>query len=119
MASRNFSRVQGLNKELKLIAGQFSDAAKVQGLGYSVANTATGQYTITLEDKYSALISGTMTVEADTGEDIKCVIISHDVTASSPVIVVETQTAGSAADLVGDDAVHFLLVLQNSSVESV
>ena len=54
MANRNSNRAQALNKEVKIIAGRFDVNGKIAGLGYSVADTGTGEYTITLEDSYVA-----------------------------------------------------------------
>lgn len=124
MASRNFSRVQGLNKELKLIAGSFSIAAsggaatKVSGLGYSVAKTTTGVYTITLEDVYNALISGTCTVEAATAVDLVAQIKSHDVT-SAKTVVIDVNAGATPTEPAAVTVIHFLLVLQNTSLPSV
>lgn len=125
MANRNFSRVQGLNKELKLIAGSFSIAAsggaatKVTGLGYSVAKSATGEYTITLEDRYKALVSATATVQAATAVDLVAQIDNHDVSAATPVVVLNLNAAATPTEPAAVTVVNFLLVLQNSSTPSV
>ena len=125
MANRNFSKVQGLNKELKLIAGSFSIAAsggaatKVTGLGYSVAKSATGEYTITLEDQYDALISATATVQAATAVDLVAQIDNHNVTAATPVVVLNLNAAATPTEPSAVTVVNFLLVLQNSSLPSV
>ena len=125
MANRNFSKVQGLNKELKLIAGSFSIAAsggaatKVTGLGYSVAKSATGEYTITLEDQYDALISATATVQAATAVDLVAQIDNHDVTAATPVVVLNLNAAATPTEPSAVTVVNFLLVLQNSTLPSV
>ena len=125
MANRNFSKVQGLNKELKLIAGSFSIAAsggaatKVTGLGYSVAKSATGEYTITLEDQYDALISATATVQAATAVDLVAQIDNHNVTAATPVVVLNLNAAATPTEPSAVTVVNFLLVLQNSTLPSV
>lgn len=125
MANRNFSKVQGLNKELKLIAGSFSIAAsggaatKVTGLGYSVAKSATGEYTITLEDQYDALISATATVQAATAVDLVAQIDNHDVTAATPVVVLNLNAAATPTEPSAVTVVNFLLVLQNSTLPRV
>jgi len=125
MASRNFSRTQALNKELKIIAGSFSIAAsggaatKVTGLGYSVAKSATGEYTITLEDQYNALVSATFTVQAATPVDLVAQLDNHDVTASTPVLVMNLNAAATPTEPSAVTVVHFCLMLQNSSLPSV
>lgn len=126
MASRSFKRVQALNPEVKIIAGRLEDdATSNAGLGWSGANGATGVYTITLEDKYSALIACTATVQCTSGTDnYQLVIASHDVTAATPTIVFHVSVddglgAGVLTNLGDTDEIHFVAVLQNSSLPSV
>lgn len=122
MANRNFSRVQALNHEVKLIAGSFSIAAsggaatKLQGLGYSVAKSGTGQYTITLEDAYVAMLSATATVKAATAVDLVAQVASYDVT-SAKTVVVKLLAGASATEPSAVTEVHFMLALRNSSVQ--
>jgi hypothetical protein len=120
MANRNFSRVQGLNKELKLLAGRLEDDdTSNAGLGWSGANTGTGTYTITLEDKYNALISMTATIQSTSGTDDFIVsVVSHDV-SSAKTIDLEVAVAGTLTDLGDTDEIHWLAVLQNSATPSV
>ena len=125
MASRNFSRVQALNHEVKLIAGSFSIAAsggaatKVTGLGYSVAKSATGEYTITLTDRYPALISAVATVQAATPVDLVAQIDNHDVDAATPVVVLNINAGATPTEPSAVTVVNFVLVLQNSGLPSV
>ena len=119
MASRNFNRAQALNKEVKVIAGRFTHSAKSKGLGYSVANTATGQYTVTLQDSYPHLLAAQAMVQAAGGSDDNVILVSHDVTAATPTLVFEHQAAGAAADLSGSEEIHFTLFLQNSTLPAV
>lgn len=122
MANRNFSRVQALNHELKIIGGNFSIAAsggaatKVQGLGWSVAKTTTGVYTITLEDSYVALHSITCTVQAATAVDLVAQVVSHDV-VTAQTIVVELLAAATPTEPSAVTIVHFQALLRNSTVE--
>lgn len=120
MANRNFSRVQGLNKEIKIIAGSFDDAdAKVAGLGYTAADTGTGVYTITLDDKYNALLSITANIQSTSGTDDYVVsIAAHDVT-SAKTITLHVAVAGTLTDLGAGDSIHFAAFLQNSATPSV
>lgn len=125
MANRNFSRVQGLNKELKLIAGTFSIAAsggaatKTQGLGYTVAKSGTGVYTITLDDRYNALVAATATVQAATAADLVAQAVSSDVTAATPTVVLRLNAGAVATEPAAVTVVSFVLVLQNTSLPSV
>lgn len=120
MANRNFNRAQSLNKEVKLIAGRFDDAdASVKGLGWSAANTGTGTYTITLEDKYPHLLSFTANVQSTSGtDDFKITIVGEDVDGAK-TIDIEVDVAGTLTDLGTGDQIHFLAVLQNSSLPAV
>ncbi len=121
MANRNFSTVQALNREVKIIAGSFSIAAsggaatKLQGRGFSVAKTTTGVYTITLEDKYVALLSACATVKAATAVDLVAQIKSHDV-ASAKTVVIDLNAVATPTEPSAVTEIHFALFLRNSSV---
>lgn len=122
MANRNFKRLQALNPEVKIIAGSFSIAAsggaatKVTGLGYSVAKSGTGAYTITLEDAYPACISAVATVQAATAVDLVAQVSSVDAPGKS--VVVKLLTAATAVEPSAVTVVNFCLLLQNSSLPS-
>jgi hypothetical protein len=119
MANRNFSRVQALNKEVKIIAGRLgADDSTKAGLGWSGADTGTGIYSITLQDKYNALLSITCQVQSTAGtDDYTATVASHDVNGTK-VIVVHVSVAGTLTDLGAGDELHFTAVLQNSSLPS-
>ena len=62
MSNRTFTDVQGLNKEIKIIAGKLDISAagaatKVAGLGWSVVSATTTSLVIQLQDKYVAPLS--------------------------------------------------------------
>ena len=120
MASRNFKRTQSLNNEVKLICGRFDDAdTSIKGLGWSAANTGTGTYTITLEDKYPHLLSFTATVQCTSGtDDYSLCVVSSDV-SSAKTIDIEVAVAGTLTDLGSGDQIHFMAALQNSSLPAV
>lgn len=122
MANRNFSTVQALNRSVKIIAGSFSIAAsggaatKLQGRGWSVAKSATGVYTITLEDSYTALLSACASVKAATAVDLVAQIKSHDV-SSAKTVVIDLNAAATPTEPSAVTEIHFVLMLRNSSVE--
>ena len=124
MANRNFSKVQGLNKEIKLIAGSFSIAAsggaatKVTGLGYTVAKSATGTYTITLADAYNACLAATATTQAATAVNLVSQVTSVDV-VTAKTVVIKLLAGATATEPSAVTVVNFVLVLQNSSLPSV
>ncbi len=125
MANRNFSKVQGLNKELKLIAGRLEDDdTSNAGLGWTGANTGTGVYVITLADKYNALISFTATIQSTTGvDDYNVCVISHFVSTTKLITLhvykSDGDGTGTLTDLGDTDEIHFLAVVQNSATPSV
>ena len=125
MANRNFSRMQALNKEIKVIAGRLEDDdTKNAGLGWSGANSTTGIYIITLEDKYNALIACTATIQSTTGaDDYNVCIAAHDVTSAKTITVHTYKSDGDGTatltDLGDTDEIHFAAFLQNSTTPSV
>ena len=108
MASRNFSRVQALNHEVKIIAGIISiTAAGVpsvkEGIGFSVSTADQQSFEIKLEDKYVAVLSATATPK--TGS---VVVDDYDV---------ESATFKFAAVVSAATELHFVLLLRNSTVK--
>ena len=120
MANRIFTTTQALNKEVKIIAGRFDDTpTKKAGLGYTVATGATGVYTVTFDDAYSALLAATATVQSTAGtDDFVASIASHDV-VTAKTIVFHVAVAGVLTVLGSADELHFTAILQNSSIPSV
>lgn len=118
MANRNFKRVQSLNNETKIITGRFSVASgvatKIAGIGFSVAGTGTGEFTITLEDSYPTLLAATATVEEAGGVVAFPQVESHDVVTAKTVVLNTVNASGAPA--AADCAVHFVLMLNNSTV---
>ena len=125
MANRNFSRVQGLNKEIKIIAGRLEDDdTSNAGLGWSGANSTTGIYIITLEDKYNALIACNVSIQSTTGaDDYNVCVAAHDVTSAKTITIHTYKSDGDGTatltDLGDTDEIHFSAFLQNSSTPSV
>jgi hypothetical protein len=84
-------------------------------LGFSGADAGTGVYTITLEDKYNALLAGTCQVQSTAGtDDYKATLISETV-SSTKIITIHVDVAGTLTDLGSGDELHFAFFLQNSS----
>lgn len=120
MASRNFHKVQALSRELKIIAGSFSIAAsggaatRLEGRGFSVAKSNTGVYTITLADKYQALVSACATVKAATAVDLVAQIKTHDV-SSAKTVVIDLNAGATPTEPSAVTEIHFVLMLRNST----
>lgn len=79
----------------------------------TVTKSGTGEYTLTLDDKYVELRSAQLTMQ--TSEDLVARVASHDV-QSAKTIVVETATAAVATDATAAAEIHVTLVLKDSSV---
>lgn len=121
MANRNFFPFQALEVQGRLIAGQFSIAAsggaatKTIGRGWSVAKSGTGEYTITLEDSYPALISADATVQAATAVNLNAQIKSADV-VTTKTIVINLLAGATPTEPSAVTVVHFKAFLSNSTV---
>jgi len=126
MANRNFSRVQALQKEIKIIEGSVVIGATgavgtVLGLGVdSITRNATGNYTITLEDAYNRLV-GLSTFFSGTTESAVFSVQVDDATPqasikSKDIILQCYDAAGSDVDPAQTVLMHFSLLLRNSSL---
>lgn len=117
MANRNFKSVQALDNETKIVSGNFAVASavatKVAGLGWTVANTGTGEFTITLDDTYPVLISAQVTIEDSGGVNLAAQVDSYNVTSAKTVVI---NTVVGATPTATDCTVHFVLILRNSTV---
>ena len=126
MANRNLTHSQVLNRGEVIICGSFApngagavDAAGNEGIGWSVARTAVGTFTVTLEDKWIALLSGQAHLQHVTPIGALAQLGPTDVSSALTVVVSVIDTAtGLPADIVADanSRVHFELRLKNSTV---
>jgi len=120
MASRNFNRAQALEKEVKSL---FADVAigasgaptitKALGIASIVRNGA-GDYTLTLDDKYTRLLHVSVQILAAAAEDITAQLVAEDVSSAKTIqfftkaAAVETDPSNGARLLIKVD-------LKNSS----
>ena len=125
MSNRDFSSTQALNRQVTFIAGSFApDGAnapdKTQGLGFSVVRSAQGEFTITFEDAYPALLAskGNLRLAAAAARFIQ--FGAYDATNKTLVLRV-IDASGVAQDVAAnaDNVVSFECTFQNSSVPSV
>lgn len=122
MANRTFNPRRALEKELIDIVGKVaiaSDAsvgAKV-GRGWSIAKTATGEYTVTLQDKYSELLGCALTVEGS-GTIVTVPELKSEAVLSAGTLIIKTVTrsTGATADTGVAFTLRIALFLRNSSV---
>jgi len=122
MANRTFNPPRALEKELVTLVGKVaigSDAAvgaKV-GRGFSIAKTATGEYTVTLQDKYMQLLGASFSVEGS-GTIVTVPELKSEAVASSGSLIIKTVTrsTGATADTAVAFTLRIALHLRNSSV---
>jgi hypothetical protein len=120
MASRNFGRYQALEKEVKSLFADVAIGATgaptlTKGLGVaSIARTATGDYTITLDDKYVRLMHvSIMQVEAD-DEDLTFQVSSEDVDGAKTIGII-CKAAATPADPSNGSRLLIRIDLKNST----
>lgn len=82
--------------------------------GASIAKTGTGEYTVTLEDKYSKCM-GVYAQLGETAADLQAVPGAVDV-VSAKTIVINTKTAGVNTDAAATATLYVKIVLRNSSI---
>jgi hypothetical protein len=129
MASRAFSNVQTLGKGIVALSGRFRpnaasaiDNTLNKGLGYSVARTGVGAYTVTLQDGYVDALAIIPGVQLNTllKGNVQITGAIDVTTAKTFVIQYQEETAGAlAAAEIASNAnnwVHFVAVLRNSEV---
>jgi len=97
-----------------ITAGSGSNLSVVGLKGAAIAKTGTGLYTITLEDKYKAMIGLSITMKSALASDIQAQVVSEDV-SSAQTIVIRTTVAGVATDIPSGDGMIIRIDLRNSS----
>lgn len=126
MANRNFDFLQVLGKGVKVINGSFApngssavSSSSVKGKGFSVARTSTGLFTITLQDKYVALLAGECSLQLNSADDKFVQFGAIDVSSAGTVQIRVWDISGAAvADISANsnNRIHFALFLANSTV---
>ena len=124
MANRTFHHIQAFNRGLVIIAGSFRpngssavDNDDNTGKGWSVVRDAVGDFTITLEDKYTELLSGHLTVAHNADTDVVPQWAAIDV-VTAKTLKLRILAAATPTDIASnaDNRVHFTLILRNTSV---
>lgn len=123
MAARNFrDGIQTLHPEVKKIwvtgtgAGAANLTALVTAGGgvVSIAETATGKYTVTLSDKFNRLLQVTGTVIDPTAPDDWEVGVVSESVASAKTIAIAVWKGGAATDLTSDEKLMLEITVSNS-----
>jgi len=138
MANRMFNRIQALDKELKIIQGQFTVAGtgaptlvenKSPGIK-SIARTAAGDYALTLGTPggdadiyphfYNAIITcQKSTAFSSTEGGVGAMIKSSAVNSTGVLNFFILAADGAAKEVPSGATVHVTLVLKNSNVAGV
>ena len=122
MANRRFQRAQNLEREVKSIYCEFQLVGGVpeiiKALGVeSVAKTATGDFKITLQDKYNRFMHMSGMLMSATADNLTFQVKAEDVSNSKEVDVY-TLEDGTPVDPVDGDSVVLKFDLKNTSVEN-
>jgi len=105
---------------LTLIQGTISIAADASVssesiVGASVTKTGTGEYTITLDETYNALMACNVTLEAATAVDLVPQIKSTDVSGAKTVVI-NLNAGATPTNPSAVCKIHVSIFMRNSSV---
>ncbi len=121
MANRNYNRAQNLEKEVKSLFAEVSIGATgaatvVSALGIaSVARTNAGDYTITLDDKYTRLMHVSV-IQLDVLEEDLTFQVASQTVATTKLVKIICKTDATATDPSDGSSLLIKLDLKNSSV---
>jgi hypothetical protein len=122
MANRYLTQFfYSLWKKPVLVSGKISLSAAAAVSSFdipgvaTVAKTGTGEYTVTLQDKYCKLISLQLSA-SDSTQDLLVDSKSIDVVSAKTFKII-TKVAGSAANITAACTVYVNLLASNSSVD--
>ena len=139
MANRSFQRLQALDKEIKVIHGQFAvgttgaptlSASKSVGV-QSVTRNSAGDYSIVLGtpsgavDKYSHFFGGYFDIQKSTalggtsGGMAFQLKGAPTVSTDGTINFIALDKDGAAAEIGNGETVHFMIIVKNSSLPGV
>lgn len=127
MANRSWRELSGaLDQGIVLIQGSFApngasavSSASNSGAGWSVAHSATGQFTVTLQDQYVAMVSADASLQLASPDDKMLQFGAIDVTSAGTIVInVWDISSAGLADIAANagNRIHFSLRLRNSTV---
>lgn len=110
MASRNFNRLQALDKEIKILTLKITtdgsaDVSSISGSGFASASHSAGVYTITLQDKFVSLDG--LSVISKTACNFK---LNSETVSSTKTVVVQASASNTSS------VIYVTLYLKNSSL---
>lgn len=97
------------------LTGGVNGVASCTIKGASAERTGVGEYTITLDDAYAALVCANANLMASTAVDLVPQFKSEDV-ASGKTVVVRTLAGATATEVAAACSLHVSLFLRNSSI---
>lgn len=123
MANRRFQRLQSLTREVKILHAKVAIGASGAptldseiSLGIaSISRDSAGVYLITLEDKYSKLVSFKVMQQAAAAEDLTFQIESEDVDGAK-TIQFQCKAAAVETDPSDGSSLFIEIALKNTSV---
>lgn len=127
MAARNATHMNyTMNREQVSLTGKCvgnagASPTGLKGIGIaSIAWVSTGKYTITLADKYAALLGAQFMVIDSTGLTLSSVFISAETVATNKTITIEvfggaSTVAPTRRNLAATDTLRFILTMSNTS----
>lgn len=130
MAAHNWQEIKALSPGLIVIGGSFApngasavSATSRKGMGWSVARTGTGQFTITFNDKFVDLVSAIATLQLNAAAASVVQVGAWDSSAKTLILTVLTESAGAlaAADVAANanNRIHFEVKFSNTSIVPV
>lgn len=124
MANRVMYEMECLNRDVVVMAGSFApngssavSAASNKGFGWSVARDDVGKFTITLQDRYSALLSAQIKLQQATAGDQLVYVGEVDLSAKTIKIYVVDISDNGFVDIAANanNRINFELYLSNTS----
>lgn len=122
MAAHNFAPVRALDREIVQLfcKATGAGAANLTSLSSrcgvsSIAETATGKYTVTLDQPYRELryLDGTV-IDPGSVDDWE-VVVETDLTANTKTFAIAVFKGGTLTDLTTDEKLMLMIVLKNTS----
>ena len=117
--------IRALGKRFVIVAGSFAPngdsaiaATSNKGKGFTVAYTSTGLYTITFTDKWTDLVSFTVTKQVATGDDTFLQAGTYDASARTITIRNWDVSQPGVLDIAANanNRVHFCAIFRNTSI---
>jgi len=127
MAARNATHMNyTMNREQVSLTGKCvgnagANPTGLKGIGIASINwVSSGKYTITLSDKYAALLGAQFMVIDSTGLTLSSVFISAETVATNKTITIEvfggaSTVAPTRRNLAATDTLRFILTMSNTS----